>query len=102
MFPCPNWKVRADLHVLDSDLTARLANDVFYRNEIVLLAAVAALFAAVPALLMGHPMRAAGARNRFIAMLIVDMPDDTFLRRDVLVHFLDGVFFRLSGHWLLL
>src|SRR5262249_40388041 len=88
----------ADRHGRNRNLTARLVDDVFARDEIILLAAVAALLAAVPALFMGDPMGAAGARNRLVATLIVHVPDETFLRRDVLVHFLDGIFFRLSGH----
>src|SRR5439155_13080966 len=88
----------ADRHVLDSDLAARLAHDVFHPNEIFLFAAVAALLAAVPPLLVRDPMRAAGARDRLVATLVVDLPDETFLCRYVFVHLLDGVFFRLSGH----
>jgi hypothetical protein len=44
------------------------------------------------------PMGTAGVRNWFVAPPVVHVPDEAFLRRDVLVHFLDGIFFRLSGH----
>src|SRR5262249_24630939 len=55
----------ADRHGRNRNLTAHLADDVFDPDEIVLLAAVAAFLAAVPALFMGDPMGATGARNRF-------------------------------------
>src|SRR5262245_43065063 len=87
-----------DLDILGCHLAAGFADNILDANQEALLAAIAAFLAAVPPLLMGDPVRAARARNRLVAALAVHEPHKTLLGRNVLVHFLDGVFFGLRRH----